>query len=137
MVKNLEKTKKEFEESINDIWIIASLAHILKDSLEYNYEMRKLDRLYLASALAAYTDKNTNSRILKKTCSDYKDCSSGFQPNKKISSLYMLRNLIPKIITTILYSLIFTVLLYTAYKVSRRGVRGGAPMELWLETVVF
>ncbi len=57
MVKNLEKTKKEFEESINDIWIIASLAHILKDSLEYNYEMRKLDRLYLASALAAYTDK--------------------------------------------------------------------------------
>lgn len=57
MTKNLEKTKKEFEESINDIWIIASLAHILKDSLEYNCEMRKLDRLYLASALAAYTDK--------------------------------------------------------------------------------
>ena len=57
MVKNLEKIKKEFEESINDIWIIASLAHILKDSLEYNYEMRKLDRLYLASTLAAYTDK--------------------------------------------------------------------------------
>ena len=57
MVKNLEKTKKEFEESINDIWIIASLAHILKDSLEYNYEMRKLDRLYLASALAAYKKK--------------------------------------------------------------------------------
>ena len=57
MVKNLEKIKKEFENSINDIWIIASLAHILKDSLEYNYEMRKLDRLYLASALVSFTDK--------------------------------------------------------------------------------
>ena len=57
MAKNLEKIKKELENSINEIWIISSLSHILKESLEYNCDMRKIDRVYLASALVSYTDK--------------------------------------------------------------------------------
>ena len=57
MAKNLEKIKKELESVVHESWTIASLTHILRDSLEYNCDIRKIDRIYLANTLVKYADE--------------------------------------------------------------------------------
>lgn len=57
MAKNLEKIKKELESVVHEIWTIASLTHILRDSLEYNCDIRKIDRIYLANTLVKFADE--------------------------------------------------------------------------------
>ena len=57
MTKNLEKIKKELESVVHEIWTIASLTHILRDSLEYNCDIRKIDPIYLANTLVKFADE--------------------------------------------------------------------------------
>lgn len=57
MPKNLEKIKAEFESSVDDSWMIASLTRILRESMEQDSKIRLIDRLYLASALIKLTDR--------------------------------------------------------------------------------
>ena len=49
--KNLKQTEEDLTNFVQQSWAAASLARILKDSLEYASNINKLDTIYLASVV--------------------------------------------------------------------------------------
>ena len=55
--KKLNKTKKDLTSFVHNAWTVSSLAKILKNSLEYGSNIRKVDILYLAGLLDEILEK--------------------------------------------------------------------------------
>ena len=49
--KNLKQTEEDLTNFVQQSWAAASLARILKDSLEYGSNINKLDTIYLAGVV--------------------------------------------------------------------------------------
>lgn len=60
MSRNFEKIKASLDDTIDDAWTISSIAFILKDSLKYGSQMRKIDRIYLSIALSKIIEEHKN-----------------------------------------------------------------------------
>ena len=51
MIKRNKKIKRNFSNSVYEIWKIASLTKILKATLEYDNNINKLDTVYLVCTI--------------------------------------------------------------------------------------